>query len=297
MHPRRPTGRSAAGGKAELTVAHVPHSAGLISVPGYDEFLGPNREGWNNTGETTRRLAAAVPEWPPGTAHGYHDYTYGWLVAEIARRAAGVTIGTVLRKEIAEPLGIELDLGTPIDKQHLVAPVLASPSGVAAVRAALAADPSSPAARMQLAVDGNSPVTNTDSAHNQPDHLAMEMAASNATATARAVATLYGALANDGTHDGVRILSPATIEKFAAERCRGTDRVVGTETRWGLGFLRPAAEHVWGPHDETFGSLGGGVQMTLADPVSRIGFGFVRNEFLCDPQLGGLLVDAVYECL
>ena len=36
-------------------------------------------------------LAHQAPSWPPGTAHGYHATTYGWLVGEVVRRVTGRT--------------------------------------------------------------------------------------------------------------------------------------------------------------------------------------------------------------
>ncbi len=35
-------------------------------------------------------IAAQTPNWEPGTAHGYHARSYGWIVGEIVRRARGV---------------------------------------------------------------------------------------------------------------------------------------------------------------------------------------------------------------
>jgi len=41
-------------------------------------------------------LAAQEPWWPPGTAHGYHVHTFGFLVGEIVRRVTGVGVESVL---------------------------------------------------------------------------------------------------------------------------------------------------------------------------------------------------------
>lgn len=38
-------------------------------------------------------LAAQEPWWTPGTAHGYHAITYGWLVGELVRRTSGRSVG------------------------------------------------------------------------------------------------------------------------------------------------------------------------------------------------------------
>ena len=39
----------------------------------------------------TIALAAQQPLWPPGSTHGYHAETFGWLVGEVIRRITGRT--------------------------------------------------------------------------------------------------------------------------------------------------------------------------------------------------------------
>src|SRR5918994_227709 len=53
-------------------------------------------------------LEAQAPVWEPGTGHGYHALTYGWLVGEVIRRVTGRSIGTFFAEEIAGPLGLDL---------------------------------------------------------------------------------------------------------------------------------------------------------------------------------------------
>src|SRR2546421_467932 len=60
-------------------------------------------------------VADSVPLWVPGTAHGYHAWTFGWLVGETVRRATGRTLAEVLAEDVAGPLGVpdELFFGVP----------------------------------------------------------------------------------------------------------------------------------------------------------------------------------------
>ena len=55
--------------------------------------------------------------WEPGTAHGYHALTYGWLAGELVRRVdpAGRSLGTFVAEEIVAPVGggAELWIGLP----------------------------------------------------------------------------------------------------------------------------------------------------------------------------------------
>jgi CubicO group peptidase (beta-lactamase class C family) len=296
----------ATAGKADITVAQLlAHSAGVITIPGYEELLTPQGAGWDKTDEILRRLEHTAPEWTPGTDHGYHALTWGWLVNELVLRVTGISIGTILRTEIAQPLGLELDLGTPAEHQHLVAPVILPGPGAVALSAEQENmfAPDSLFSRALLTVDGASILSTADTFFADTERLAMELPSSNGTSTARSVATLYGALANGGQQRGVRVLDPATIDRFATEHLRGTDRVLLTDTRWALGFQRnipstsETPDHAWGPHEETFGMVGYGGQMGFADPVRRLGVGMVRSQLSWDSLLGRRLVDTTYDCL
>ena len=90
--------------KREITTRMLlSHRAGLPTVDGtftLDEALA-----WTPVVEA---LAAQAPRWVPGTKHGYHLRTFSWLVGETFRRAAGRTIGTYWRDEIAGPLQDDL---------------------------------------------------------------------------------------------------------------------------------------------------------------------------------------------
>lgn len=303
-----------AGDKGGVTVAHVlSHAAGLPTIPGYEDILTPDGVGWNRTEDILRRLESAVPEWQPGSTHGYHGLTYGWLLGEIVRRASGVSIGTVIRDEIVIPLGLELDLGTPVEKHDLVAPVLSlgpKPPTVAALNEQI----TNPElfSRMALTVDGRSVIDAVETLFADPAVLMLELPGSNATATARALATLYGALANGGRHGDVWLLSPETIALFAAERVRGGDWMTGAEGRYALGFQRPVSASSR-TYDKEFGHAGLGGQFGFANPVRQVGVGFVRSHLSWNAELthrfgamvaprefttlGRTLVDSLYECV
>ena len=61
----------------------LAHRAGLAWIDGtmsVDDMLA-----WD---PVIKALERQTPSWPPGTAHGYHATTYGWLVGEVVRRAS-----------------------------------------------------------------------------------------------------------------------------------------------------------------------------------------------------------------
>ena len=96
----------AANGKQDITVAQaMSHQAGLPYVEG--DFTLEESLAWEPIVEA---LARQKPIWEPGTKHGYHMRTYGWIVGEIIRRAdpRHRTAGTFWREEIADTLGTRL---------------------------------------------------------------------------------------------------------------------------------------------------------------------------------------------
>jgi CubicO group peptidase (beta-lactamase class C family) len=106
-----------AAGKGAITVAQVlSHQAGLPAVR--QRLPGDAMLDWNLM---TSVLAAEEPWWPPGTAHGYHANTFGYLVGELVRRVTGSTLGRYLRSEITGPLGADVHIGLPASEDHRVA--------------------------------------------------------------------------------------------------------------------------------------------------------------------------------
>ena len=74
-------------------------------------------------------LEVQEPYWEPGTAHGYHAITYGYLVGEVVRRVSGKSLGTFWHDEIAAPLDLEFWIGLPAEQEHRVAPLVAMGAG------------------------------------------------------------------------------------------------------------------------------------------------------------------------
>jgi CubicO group peptidase (beta-lactamase class C family) len=109
----------AQSGKGDIPVRWLLcHKAGL---PFIDAHLGlAEALDWETA---TAALAAMTPVWEPGTAHGYHAVTYGWLVGEVVRRITGKSLGAFFADEVAGPLGLEFWIGLPDDQQSRVAPL------------------------------------------------------------------------------------------------------------------------------------------------------------------------------
>src|SRR5579863_4576785 len=113
----------AQSGKGSIPVSYLlNHKAGLaaIKAPLQNEDL-------FNWEKVTTELARQEPWWEPGTRHGYHAITFGYLVGEVIRRITGKSPGTYLRDEIAGPLGLDFHIGLDAKHDPRVANMIAAP--------------------------------------------------------------------------------------------------------------------------------------------------------------------------
>ena len=81
----------------------------------------------------TETLAAEAPFWEPGTRHGYHALTFGFLVGELVRRISGKTLGEFFRNEVADRFGIDFSMGLPDSELARLAPIIPADPPRAAV--------------------------------------------------------------------------------------------------------------------------------------------------------------------
>ena len=246
-------------------------------------------------------LAAQTPWWPPGTNHGYHAVTFGWLVGEVVRRVSGKSLGTYFREAIAEPLGMDFHIGLADVEHHRVAEMstigLPDPNSDGVQLAMLMmSDPEGLSARafMNPPALGRGP--------NVPEWRRAEIPGANGHGDARSLARVYGALGRGGATGGVHVLSPASIARCHTELSHGPDLVLGVSTRFGHGFMLPQdrPDARIGAGKRVFGHPGAGGSLGFADPDARIGFGYVMNRMgphiLLDPRADALIA-AVYRSL
>ena len=294
-------------GKSATTVRQLlSHQSGAIAVPGADRLLGWDGRGWADTEVIAAAIAGGEPAWEPGTRHGYHGVTFGWLVGELVRRISGQSLGTFFEAEVAGPLGVDCSIGTSASELARVATVMEFPVRPGAQSALRAIDPASKSGRAVLAGAHGSLFADElgeprfAEFMNQPDVLAAQIGALGATATARALARTYMALA-----DGEELVSRASVERFRTEQVCGRDAVMGVPTRWAVGYtlesppLVPGSPPMHGPSGGAFGHMGAGGQIGFADPSTKVAVGFVRNhlENQALPLMGAVLVDVLYSCL
>ena len=285
----------AANGKADIPVRWLlSHQAGLVAldqpVPLADALA------WH---PIVAALAAQRPLWTPGTAHGYHGRTFGWLVGEVIRRVSGRTPGRFFADEIAAPLGLDFFIGLPPSERARVSrmtyqqpevdlstvPLESIPEDLRDLVAAMS-DPNSLSNRAFQLTDP------ADIDFNSPEVQAAEIPASNGIGTAHGLARMYAALI--GEVDGIRLLTPDTVAAATKEQSNGPDQVIMLPSRFGSGYMLPTAlMPLTGPH--SFGHPGRGGSLAFADPEHGIGFGYVMNNIVegADDPRARLLVEAL----
>ena len=235
----------------------------------------------------TDALAQQAPWWEPGTRHGYHALTFGYLVGEVVRRVSGQTVGAWFREHVASPLGADYHIGLAPEDDARTSDLVGRLVPRAGEPGAQALDLPGPVGQMMR--DMADPNTMTGAAFNNPPGApdavntrawrAAEIPAANGHGTARALARIYGALARGGEIDGVRLLEPASIERARSEQAFGPDAVLGgLPMRFGLGFMLRQDLMPLSPSPNAFGHPGAGGSIGMADPDARVGFGYVMNK-------------------
>jgi CubicO group peptidase (beta-lactamase class C family) len=235
----------------------------------------------------TATLAAAEPWWEPGTRHGYHVNTFGFLAGELVRRASGESIGSFFRREIAERLEADFDFGTRSEDDARTAEYTFGDVAAPDVEP----PPESDITQIYL----NPPGVSGLGTVNSREWRAAEMPSTNGHATASAVARIYDALI-DGAGRGRKLLRQDTLDAAIGEASAGEDAVLGRPSRFGLGFQLTQPERPLGPNARAFGHFGAGGSLGFADPDARLAFGYVMNR--SGPRWQNprnrALIDAVY---
>jgi CubicO group peptidase (beta-lactamase class C family) len=282
-----------AEGKERVTVKQLlSHQAGLCGVS--EKISIEDLYDWE---KMVRMLAVQKPFWEPGRDSGYHAVTWGYLAGELIRRITGKTLGRYFQEKVAGPLGADFYIGLPDKEMNRVADM------IGANRARVAQKP----------VGGPRPLPALYPVALQNPEIRpfkdvcsyawrkAEIPAANGQANARGIARIYGALANGGAIDGVRIIGRKGIGTATLEEVRGEkdDLILGRPRRFARGFALNT-EGAYGPNPKAFGHSGAGGSVGFADPETNIAFGYAMNQMQVneeDVSRADLLVKATYDCL
>lgn len=282
----------AQNGKESITVRQVMcHEAGLHRlaemIDSADDLLDWER--------VARGIEAARPAYEPGTRSGYHALTYGNIVGEIVRRVSGKPVYEFAQVELADPLGLDgLNLWVPPDQRHRVAQLTkmaAFLDGTRPMPASLSRASSHLREISQVGVAG------MGSLFWSPRVFDAVIPSANGMFTARSLARMYAAVAEGGSLDGVRIVSPETVDVMGRVQSRRIDAVVAFPMHWRMGFHLVGTPRGILPY--AFGHWGYGGSGGWADPSRRLSVALVVNRVAGTPfgdqrlvQLSGSAVAA-----
>jgi CubicO group peptidase (beta-lactamase class C family) len=260
-----------ANGKSKLTLREVmAHQAGLSRLQEITiaDLL--------DTRRMEERLAAAPADHLVGRS-AYHALTYGWLVSGLVRAVTGRGMRTLFRTELAEPLHTDgIHLGRPPMSAPTMAAQTLLPQG-AAVNAVL--DFVAPKL-------SGLPLTGMLGALHVPGVLRLlqgemgfldaEIPSANGVLTARAVAKVYGAIANGGHIDGRQFLSNELVRALAGKRSYRPDANVVVPMSFHLGYHATSIPGLL----PGFGHSGLGGSVGWAHPDTGVAFAFIHNRFI-----------------
>jgi CubicO group peptidase (beta-lactamase class C family) len=260
----------AANGKERITVEQaMSHQAGLhaMPVPATADFVCDWEAG-------LAHVANGTPAWEPGTATGYHALTYAWVVGGIVQGASGRHIKDVIAEDIAAPLGIGSEMYVGI------------PDGVEQRLATLIELEANPEMEALIPPDHDffkAMPRDTGASFNDMRIRKACIPSANGHFSARALARMYGALANGGEIDGVRLVSKERIAAMQRVLTDAPDRVLlGMPLTKGIGFMMGGdmngVRSVSGPRRTAFGHSGAGGSTAFADPEAGLAVAVTINK-------------------
>lgn len=260
-----------ANGKSDITVRDMlRHRAGLSHLKGVtkSELLDHRL--------MEERIAAAPVDRLAGRA-AYHAFTYGWLASGLARAITGMGMRELFRREIACPLNTDgLHLGRPpVDAPTKVAQIMypqnTRPNPLIDHLAPRLAQLPVAGGLGALYVPGLTSLVQGDI-----PFLDSEIPSVNAVVTARGLAKMYGAIANDGRIDGKQFLSKELARGLLGRLSLRPDMNLVFPMSFHLGYHgSPVPGLLRG-----FGHAGLGGTIGWADPATRSSFAFVHNRLV-----------------
>jgi CubicO group peptidase (beta-lactamase class C family) len=261
-------------GKAETTLLHVlSHQSGQPALRKPEiPFL--ERE------PVVEALADQEPFWKPGSAHGYHARTYGFLVDELVRRIAEINVGAYFRKVFAMPLGLDLWIGLSQELVDDVAPIYAARR----TREPSEEDPFYTELAKQDSLTFKAFTTPAGlmvpSVMNRPDVRTRVLPSFGGIGTAESLATFYYRTFCEPT-----FFSSERIAELSETAASGIDAILRIPTAFAAGFMKdPISDageklrSLFGPSTSAFGQPGAGGSLAFADPKNNVAFAYVMNQ-------------------
>jgi CubicO group peptidase (beta-lactamase class C family) len=231
-------------------------------------------------------LESQEPWWEPGTAHGYHVNTFGFLCGEIVRRACGETLGARFARLAGAAAGVAFGAPPGADVAEFVWDLESGGGGTDG--AELGEEQRLLLARAYF----NPPGINGLGTVNTPAWRAAEIPSANAHGSARGVAEVFRRLPV--------LLGEDVLAEATHPWSDGEDFVLGRHTRFGLGFQLTQPDRPLGTGARSYGHFGAGGSLGFHDPDADLVFAYVCNR--CEGRRwqtarNRRLLDALSGCL
>ena len=276
-----------ANGKADVTIRHLlTHTCGFRFLD-----LGDAATPWD---EIIRRISIAPLErnWIPGCRAGYHPYTSWYVLGEIVGRLSEVSYSQYVRDRIFVPLVMsDCWIGMPAE-----------------VRDGYGSRLGTMVNTEKFDADGRPLLT--PHVWSTPQGIVACAPGGNGHGPMRQLVRFYEMMLGRGERDGVRILSPESVQQMTARQRTGlVDETFRHELDWGLGIIPNNRKYGIGtiPYghgrhvsDDAFGHSGSQSLVAFADPQHGLAAAIVFNgtcgERKHQPRMRAV-VEALYEDL
>ena len=244
-------------GKEPITLRHLlTHTGGIRLLD-----LGWPQRSWAEIVQRICRMKLE-PRWTPGEKAGYHLTSSWFVLGEVVQRLSGESFARHVRRTIFEPLGMERCwIGMPEESYDELVAEIAPMFDTAGA----AAGSSKPA---------------EDLGWTERHRLIAASPGANGVGPLRQLGRLYDLLVAGGELDGIRLLSPQTIEAMTARHRVGLyDHTFRQKLDWGLGFVldsrhygRDAPAYGYGAHASrrVYGHSGYRSSTAFADPEHHL---------------------------
>ncbi|KAF6833659.1 beta-lactamase [Colletotrichum plurivorum] len=276
----------AANGKQDIEIRHVlSHTSG---VSGWDADGPLSFDDISDMDAANAKLAAQAPWWTPGSASGYHTWTFGHLLSEIVRRATGVTLRDFVMQEIVKPLGADFQFGVADGDLPRTTDVI--PAALPSLGPGVGPQPGFIAFRTM------NPMPLPTHYANTPSWRKGDIISASGFTNGRALARILSAVTLGGSRkDDAQLLSQETVDQIFQQQSSGVDVVIGAPLRFGCGYaLTGEGDTVvadWLPNGRVcfWGGMGG--SMVVMDLDKKLTIAYVMNKM----SLAGVGNNAVKE--
>lgn len=236
-------------------------------------------------------LEKQKPLWTPGTIPCYHSFTHGPLCQRITEKVTGKSMGQFLREDVLAPFNIEFYIGLNQEEINRCADIILSqaiPSLEKMQR---------PNTLMHRAWR---PMPKTENLFQDNQFRKTQFASGNGHSNARAIAQIYGILAQGGSTEGKTLLSQEILDDAIIEQWDAVEKITDRHFRYATGFMLNNPYFKVGDNPRNYGHPGLGGSIGFADPDAGIGFGYCCNRIHAIEDTGpfaGALISALYDSI